>query len=69
MSKTISKKFIKTERRSFLKGAVVATGAAAVVPVTSVASESTQLVDVQNKADKGYKENDYIRNYYDRARF
>ena len=65
----MSKKFIKSERRSFLKGAVVATGATVVVPATSVASDLQQPVDAQNKADKGYKENDYIRNYYDRARF
>lgn len=65
----MSKKFIKSERRSFLKGAVVATGAAAVAPATTVASELKEPVEVQDKADKGYKENDYIRNYYDRARF
>ncbi len=66
----MSKKFIKSERRSFLKSAVVATGAAAVVPATTVASEiKDPVVKVQDKADKGYEENDYVRNYYDRARF
>ncbi len=66
----MSKKFIKSERRSFLKGAVVATGAAAVAPTTTVASEiKNPVIEVQDKADKGYVENDYVRNYYDRARF
>lgn len=65
----MSKKFIKSERRSFLKGAVVATGAAAVAPATTVASDVKEPVEPQLKVDKGYKENDYIRNYYDRARF
>ena len=66
----MSKKFIKSERRNFLKGAVVATGAAAVAPATTVASEIKEpVVNLQNKADKGYEENDYIRNYYDRAKF
>ena len=66
----MSKKFIKSERRNFLKGAVVATGAAAVAPATTVASELKEpAVNLQNKADKGYEENDYIRNYYDRAKF
>ncbi len=65
----MSKKFIKSERRSFLKGAVVATGAAAVAPATTVASDLKQPVETLDKNSKGYKENDYIRNYYDRARF
>jgi len=54
----MSKKFIKTERRSFLKGAVVATGAAAVIPATTTAAEAPAPVKVQDKADKGYAEND-----------
>ena len=65
----MSKKFIESERRNFLKGAVVATGAAVVVPATTVASELEEPLKPADKADKGYEENDYIRNYYDRARF
>ena len=68
----MSKKFIKSDRRNFLKGAVVAGGAAsaaAIAPNAAVASEVEEPLKVQDKADKGYEENDYIRNYYDRARF
>lgn len=65
----MNKKFIKSDRRNFLKGAVVAGGAAVVAPTTAVASEKPETVEVSTKADKGYQENDYVRNYYDRARF
>jgi len=65
----MDKKFIKTERRSFLKGAVVAGGAAVVAPNAAVASADLEPVKVPVKGDKGYEENDYIRNYYERARF
>lgn len=65
----MSKKFIKSERRSFLKGAVIATGAAAIAPTTAVATQVKAPVELDTKDDKGYEENDYIRNYYDRARF
>ncbi|OED37485.1 hypothetical protein AB833_23340 [Chromatiales bacterium (ex Bugula neritina AB1)] len=62
-------RYIKDNRRSFLKGAVVAGGAAVVAPAVVVAAEEP-LIDVDvSTADKGYEENDYIRNYYDRARF
>ena len=70
MSKKIEKsKFIKTERRNFLKGAVVAGGAAVVAPTAVVAAPEIDVVDASTTVDKGYEENDYIRNYYDRARF
>lgn len=67
----MSKKFIKSDRRNFLKGAVVAGGAAATATAVTptVASEIEDPLKDQAKGDKGYEENDYIRNYYDRARF
>ena len=65
----MTQKFIKSERRSFLKGAVVAGGAAVAAPSTTVASEKPEPLQVEDKGSKGYKENEYIRNYYDRARF
>ena len=67
----MSKKFIKSERRKFLKSAVVASGAAsaAAIAPNATAAEIEAPVKVLDKADKGYEENDYIRNYYDRARF
>jgi hypothetical protein len=64
-------RFIRSERRSFLKGAAVAGGAAVVAP-TVVASEqpvADPVASAGRGADVGYEENDYIRNYYDRARF
>ncbi len=65
----MSKKFIKSERRNFLKGAVVAGGAAVVAPSAVVAAPKVEVVKIPATEDKGYEENDYIRNYYDRARF
>jgi hypothetical protein len=65
MSKT---KFIRNDRRTFLKGAAVAGGAAVVAPVAS-AAEGESPVEPVVPADKGYQENEYIRNYYNRARF
>jgi len=62
-------KFIRSDRRSFLKGAAVASGAAVVAPSIATASESPAVVAPTEKLDQGYEENDYIRNYYDRARF
>ena len=63
-------KFIKSDRRSFLKGAAVAGGAAVVAAGTAEAAEPAVAVEpVTGVADKGYEENDYIRNYYNRARF
>lgn len=62
-------KFIKSERRSFLKGAAVAGGAAVIAPAAAVAAEATPVEPVVIKADKGYEENEYIRSYYDLARF
>ena len=62
-------KFIKSDRRSFLKGAAVAGGAAVVA--SGVAEAVEPVVEIEPVADKakGYEENDYIRNYYNRARF
>jgi len=67
----MSKKFIKSDRRKFLKGAVVAGGAAATATVAPNAAATDIEVPSEGKVEghKGYKENDYIRNYYDRARF
>ena len=67
----MNKKFIKSDRRNFLKGAVVAGGAAAAAaaPTVSASVETVETPEPVKVADKGYKENDYIRNYYDRARF
>jgi len=62
-------KFIRSDRRSFLKGAAVASGAAVVAPTVATASEGPVIEAPTAKLDKGYEENDYIRNYYDRARF
>ncbi len=62
-------KFIRSDRRSFLKGAAVAGGAAVVAPSVATASEAPVPDVSATKLDKGYEENDYIRNYYDRARF
>lgn len=66
MSKT---KFIKNDRRAFLKGAAVAGGAAVVAPTVAAASDQEPQIEAVQPADKGYQENDYIRNYYNRARF
>ncbi len=62
-------KFIKSDRRSFLKGAAVAGGAAVVAGTAEAVEPVVPVEPVSGKADKGYEENDYIRNYYDRARF
>ena len=66
MSKT---RFIKNDRRAFLKGAAVAGGAAVVAPGVATAKQETPLVTPVKPDTKGYEENEYIRNYYDRARF
>lgn len=66
MSKT---KFIKTDRRAFLKGAAVAGGAAVVAPAAATAAEEAPQLEPVQPGSKGYKENEYIRNYYNRARF
>jgi phosphodiesterase/alkaline phosphatase D-like protein len=64
-----SPKFIRSDRRNFLKGAAVAGGAAAVAaPVTTIAAEP-KTPEVAPVADKGYQENEYIRDYYQLARF
>ena len=62
-------KFIKSERRSFLKGAAVAGGAAVIAPTVAVATEAAVPVEPVVAGDKGYEENGYIRKYYDIARF
>lgn len=68
----MKKRFIRSDRRSFLKGAVVAGGAAVVAPSTASATSLPEVegdIKGPGKVDKGYEENDYIRNYYERARF
>ena len=62
-------KFIRSDRRSFLKGAAVASSAVVVAPTMASAAEVPVADEPAVKLDKGYEENDYIRNYYDRARF
>lgn len=57
-------------RREFLKGAVVAGSAAAIVASTgnnAMASEVTESKAVSKKA-KGYEETQHVRDYYDSAR-
>jgi len=57
-------------RREFLKGAVVAGGAVAVVATTGksvMAAEVTETISVSKKA-KAYEETQHIRDYYDSAR-
>lgn len=64
-----SPKFIRSDRRNFLKGAAVAGGAVAVAaPATTLAVEPVKA-EASAAADKGYQENDYIRDYYQLARF
>ncbi len=65
----MSNKFIKTDRRNFLKGAAVAGGTAVIAPNAAVADVKIEAVKEPAIKDKGYEENDYIRTYYDRARF
>lgn len=62
-------RFIKADRRSFLKGATVASGVALVAPTAALAAEVPVAPVEPSSGDKGYEENDYIRTYYDRARF
>ena len=58
-------------RREFIKGAVAAGGAAAVVAATgtsaAVESEVVETASLDKKA-KGYKETQHIRDYYNSAR-
>lgn len=58
-------------RREFLKGAVAAGGAAAVVAATgsnaAVAVEEVETASLDKKA-KGYQETQHIRDYYNSAR-
>lgn len=68
----MNKKSIQTEtihRRSFIKGAAVATtaiGAGAAVGVAQ--AESVEDTPVKNQ-NKGYRETEHIREYYRLARF
>ena len=62
-------KFIRSDRRSFLKGAAVVGGTAVVAPTVATASDTPVVEAPASRLDKGYEENEYIRNYYDRARF
>ena len=63
-------KFIRSDRRLFLKGAAVASAATVVAPAVVQAGE-TEVAPATTPAveHKGYQENEYIRSYYDRARF
>jgi len=61
----------KKSRREFLKGAVAAGGAAAVVVSTgSTAAITSEKVAVANpiEQEKGYRETQHIRDYYNTAR-
>jgi len=63
-------KFIRSDRRAFLKGAAVASGAAAVAaPATVLAEPLDAKTPLVKAPHKGYEENSYIRDYYERARF
>ena len=61
----------KQSRREFLKGAVAAGGAAAVVVSTgstaAVTNEKVETLSTSNKA-KGYQETQHIRDYYNSTR-
>lgn len=63
--------FINANRRGFLQGAAVASGAAATGVATTVASSEVAVdTPIDVKADaKGYELTDHIRKYYKRARF
>ena len=61
----------KKSRREFLKGAVAAGGAAAVVVSTgSTAAITSEKVAVANpiEKEKGYQETQHVRDYYNSAR-
>ncbi len=61
----------KKSRREFLKGAVAAGGAAAVVvSAGSTAAITSEKVAVANpiEKEKGYRETQHIRDYYNSAR-
>lgn len=63
--------FINANRRGFLQGAAVASGAAATGVATAVASTDTVLDNATDMTaeSKGYELTDHIRKYYKRARF
>ena len=63
--------FINANRRGFLQGAAVASGAAATGVATAVASSETtpDSVVVESTEAKGYQLTDHIKKYYKRARF
>lgn len=61
----------KQSRREFLKGAVATGGAAAIVVSTgSTAAIASEKVAEANplKKEKGYRETQHIRDYYNSAR-
>lgn len=61
----------KQSRRKFLKGAVAAGGAAAVVVSTgsTAAITSEKVIEAKPiKKEKGYRETQHIRDYYNSAR-
>ena len=64
--------FINANRRGFLQGAAVASGAAATGMAAAAVASSDATVDsdveVTTEA-KGYQLTDHIRKYYKRARF
>ena len=64
--------FINANRRGFLQGAAVASGAAAtgVATVVTASGDTTldSVADVPTKG-KGYELTDHIKKYYKRARF
>lgn len=63
--------FINANRRGFLQGAAVASGAAATGVATTVAGSDVSVDDADNAVaeSKGYELTDHIREYYKRARF
>lgn len=61
----------KQSRREFLKGAVAASGAAAVVVSTgsTAAITSEKVVEANSvKKEKGYRETQHVQDYYNSAR-
>ena len=64
-----SPKFIRSDRRGFLKGSALAGAAAVTASPTVLKAETLEPEAPVVKADKGYEENDYIRSYYETARF
>jgi len=64
-------RFIDAKRRGFLKGAAVASTAAATGTAAASTTLDAELVPAPESTteSKGYRLTDHVRTYYDRARF